>query len=283
MTTPITPTTSSIITTLTGPADGEVANALSVNSVFQVLDNNVSALRLLTYGGGFRVRLSCTSNTVMTIQPLGAVVVTVATVWNVLANTTASTVNPTTIAGGSLSASTRYYVYAYSSGGVLTFIANTTAPDVGLMYENGNTDRQFVTTFFADHASNILIYNQEDRYYSYMSRTTGGVRGNMVLNAGVAIVPTDINFAASVPSTAKIVRVQVYVTSSEGPGTGNVINFSGFPAASSDLHNGLSLVASTAGVAAGQFETPLINTAFSYSVTNAAKDTASAWIAGFSY
>ncbi|TXH42604.1 MAG: hypothetical protein E6Q97_35405, partial [Desulfurellales bacterium] len=119
MSTPITPVSpTQLVQTFNAPADGDIANAASVNVAFQSLENSVEALRFLTYGGGFYPRVKATSNTVMTIQPLGAVVVKQAGIWTAVPHTVATTINPLALAGGAFAANTRYYVYVNLVAGV---------------------------------------------------------------------------------------------------------------------------------------------------------------------
>ena len=266
--------------TITPPINGDALSATNLNTDVETpLQNGVEAARLLTYGGGTRWRVKCVSNNSLTVYPMGAVVPSVATVFTVKAMTVGVTIDPAVLAGA-LVANTRYYVYVSLVASALTWSVSTTAPDSGYFYKTGDTSYQFVTTFFTDNVPNILLYSQTDRKYTYKSRTTGGIRGNMILDAGVATVPADVVVTPSVPADAGSVLIQAYAASSEAPNVGNVINFSGFPAASFDPHSGASIVASSAGVAAAQFEVSLTD-GISYNVTDAAKDTASAWVAGF--
>jgi len=208
MTTPITPATPPTISlSLTGPADGEVANALSVNSVFQVLEDDAEAYRLLTYGGGIRRRVLCTSNTNMVIQPLGAVVVKSAIgVWTVFSHTTPTTVSPTTMTGGLTN--NRWWVYAYDNAGSLGFIASTTAPDSGLRYKDSDEKYQYVTTFYVDSGPNVVPYNQNDNEYTYLSANSG----NTVVTNGAATVKTNVPVPL-VPSQAASFSIYCVPTS----------------------------------------------------------------------
>lgn len=213
MTTPITPVAgTSFPDQLVGPSDGEAANALSVNSVFQPVENGLNAALLLLKGGGIRRRVKCTDNTHLTIQPLGAILVTVAGIWTTLAHTVASTVSPATISGG-LVASTRYYVYTWNNAGTVDFIANTTAPDVGLRYENGNTTREFVTTFITDVGGNVVTYDQNDNVYDYgeLIPSGGGIDGNLVLDTTSGAASGTITLTTlAVPSGSS--NATVYIT-----------------------------------------------------------------------
>lgn len=196
---------SPIVSSLTGPADGELATAATVNVPFQDLQNDAEAFRALTYGGGFHVSVTATSNTVMTIAPLGAVVVKVAGVWNVLPHTLASTIDPLALAGGAFAASTRYYVYAAIVAGVITFSVSTTAPDAGHRYKTGDEQYQFITTFVTSSTNNLTRYIQNGQKYLYTAPTDALT----LLTAGNAVVSTAVPFTVGVPSGSSFVTLRV--------------------------------------------------------------------------
>jgi len=198
MASPIVPASPpTILTSIPVPDDGDVANRASLVQFVQPLEDSAEAFRLLTGGGGIRRRVLCTSNTNMVIQPLGAIVVTSSLgVWTVLAHTTPSTKSPATISGG-LSASTRYWVYAYDNAGVVDFIASTTAPDASLHYMNGDTRYEYISTFYVAASVNLVPYNQNDNEYTYLSTTTDAI----ALTNGAATVKTNI-LVPLVPSQA---------------------------------------------------------------------------------
>lgn len=202
--TPITPPP--IALSFNGPADGELATAASVNAPFQVLENSVEALRLLTYGGGFDVSVVATSDTSMSIAPLGAVVVQVAGVWKVYQHSLTSSIDPLALIGGAFAASTRYYVYAYVNAGVLSFQVSTTAPDTGHRYKAGDEQYQFITTFCTTSGSTLIPYRQIGRKYTYTDFTgTDQVTGS-------ATVVTVVPFTVAVPTGASTVILQANFT-----------------------------------------------------------------------
>lgn len=197
--TPVTPPP--IVLGLTGPADGDLATAATVNGPFQDLQNDVEAFRLLTYGGGFKVSLVATSDTVMTIQPLGAIVVQTGGIWKAIEHSVATTIDPLALAGGAFAASTRYYVYASIVAGVLTFSVSTTAPDAGRRYKTGDVQYQFITTFCTTAFSVLIPYSQVDSTYLY----AGAIDG--LLTAGNATVSTNVPLNYLIPSGARIAKV----------------------------------------------------------------------------
>lgn len=187
MTTPLTPsTTPTFPASITVPNNGDPLDASQLQTDVEVpLQNGVEAARLLTYGGGVRWRVKCSSNTVLNVYPLGGVVATVAGVWTTKALTTTSTINPSALAGA-LAADTRYYVYVSIVAGVITFSVSTTAPDAGLFYKTGDTSAMFVSTFITDDVPNILRYSQSNREYIYSDYTsTLASHGNQVA-AGIS-------------------------------------------------------------------------------------------------
>ena len=189
--------------TITPPANGDALNATTLNTDVETpLQNGVEAARMLTYGGGLRRRLYCSSNTVMVIQPLGAVVATVAGVNTVVPWTSgAATIDPSALSGG-LVANTRYWVYATAvlSAGVPVFVVSTNAPDTALKYSSATTDQMYVSTFYTDAGPNILLYSQVDNVYRYLDLGTG----NRFLNDGAATVLTAAPIGASLPTQAYI-------------------------------------------------------------------------------
>ena len=201
--TPASPT--QIVQTFNAPADGDIANAASVNVAFQSLENSVEALRFLTYGGGFYPRVKATSNTVMTIQPLGAVVVKQLGVWTAVPHSVATTIDPIALAGGAFAANTRYYVYVNLVAGVITWSVSTTAPDAGWRYKTGDEQYQFVTTFYADAGPNLIPYTQSGKTYLTKKFSPSTVQ----LSGGNAVVPTAVSFSAYVPTNATSVLLQV--------------------------------------------------------------------------
>ena len=206
MATPITPASpTQIVQTFNAPADGDIATAASVNVAFQSLENSVEALRFLTYGGGFYPRVKATSNTVMTIQPLGAVVVKQAGVWAVVPHTVATTIDPLALAGGAFAANTRYYVYVNLVAGVITWSVSTTAPDAGWRYKTGDEQYQFVSTFYADTGPNLIPYTQSGKTYLTKKFSTATVQ----LSGGNATVPTAVSFSTYVPTNASSVLLQI--------------------------------------------------------------------------
>lgn len=217
MSTAITPASpTQIVQTFNAPADGDIANAASVNVAFQSLENSVEALRFLTYGGGFHARVIGVNNQTMVIQPLGAVVVKVAGIWTAVPHTVATTIDPEALAGGAFAVATRYYVYANVVAGSIVWSVSTTAPDVGLRYKAGDEQYQFITTFVTAPAVAALFpYSQSGTSYVY------GSSGLTQLNAGNAVGSTNIPLNYAIPSNARTAKL---FARSNGTNAGHAAN-----------------------------------------------------------
>lgn len=221
MPTPITPPAAPTLNaTVNAPNDGEIANSASLVQFVQPFVDDTEALRLLTYGGGLRRRVACTSNTVLTIQPLGAVVVKPGADWVTLSHSVATIVDPSALAGV-LVANTRYWLYAYYNAGVIAFSVSTTGPDAGLRYMTGNTQYFLVSTFWTNAAADIVPYSQTDSEYTYTDASLGD--GTQLLNAGAAAVDTDVTLTStSIPTQASRAYLLIALASSLAQHRGTV-------------------------------------------------------------
>jgi hypothetical protein len=208
-----------ILTTLPAPNDGDLANSASLTQFVTPLVDDVEAFRLLTYGGGMRRKVIGTDNTTMTIKPIGAVVIQTGGVWKAYAHTVTTTVNPTTMAGGALAASTRYWVYAYDNAGALAFTVSTTAPDAGLRYMTGNTAYFYVSMFCTTGVANLMQYAQTDEEYVLAAAN--------VLTNGNAVVNTPIPISSCVPAQATRLRYRATINTSAAGRYADILDSSG--------------------------------------------------------
>lgn len=208
--------------TITPPANGDALNATTLNTDVETpLQNGVEAARLLTYGGGPRRRVYCSSNTVLVIQPLGAVVATVAGVNTVVPWTTgAATIDPSALSGG-LANNTRYWVYATAAlsagaGSPPVFVVSTNAPDAALKYSSASSDQMYVSTFYTDGAASIYKYTQNDNDYTYLGAAVVG--GPYLLAGGSATVSAPITIVGgAIPTVASAAELGGLInTSSAG-------------------------------------------------------------------
>jgi len=212
MTLPITPSGAPFFpSTQNSPANGDPLDATQLrNDIETPFLDGIEGARLLLYGGGFYPRVKATSNTVMVIQPMGAAIAKVGTNWRVVAHTIATTIDPLALAGGAFAANTRYYVYVNLVAGVITWSVSTTAPDAGYRYKTGDEQYQFVSTFYTDHVPDLLTYTQSGKTYTYatVTATGGGVRGNILLDAGTAIAITNVvTVGGAIPAGASEYRL----------------------------------------------------------------------------
>ncbi len=204
--------------TITPPANGDNLNATTLNTDVETpLQNGVEAARLLTYGGGIRRRVQCVNGTDLVIQPLGAVVATVAGLNTVVPWTSgAATVTP-----GGLANNTRYWVYATAAlsagaGSPPVFVVSTNAPDAALKYSSASSDQMYVSTFYTDGAASIYKYTQNDNEYTYLGAAVIG--GPYLLAGGSATVSAPITIVGgAIPTIASAAELGgVINTSSAG-------------------------------------------------------------------
>lgn len=119
---------------------------------------------------------------------------------------------------GALVADTRYYIYAYESGGSLAFERSTTAPDTRLQYKTGDKSRVYVTTFVTTDLALPIGYTQSGRVFTYETfvpstseaGTAAGPHGNLVLNDAVLVgAATVLSLGIAAPSYARQIIVRV--------------------------------------------------------------------------
>ena len=207
----------------TGPADGELANAASVNGAFLDLMSGVLGVRIGTYGRVANVHCRSSNGTDIVVDALGSVLLTTggATSWLSLLNSTPQSVTAATALGSALGNNVRYYLYAYYNGTGLAFIVNTTAPNVSRTYENGNTDHIFVSTFVTDGSGIIIPYVQTGRQVRYSNPYQGP---SVATNTGGGVW-TDVNFNATtpmIPTWAQSVTLLVDLSNSDTTAGGDL-------------------------------------------------------------
>jgi len=221
------PTARVLAGSATGPADGDLASAASVNGAFQTLMNGSDAARRLLFGTKLKPRYKVEPGTLgpanpkITVDPLGAVLVTDGTgQWTVATHLTSTTVDILTAWGlGALPVKTRLYLYAklHADGVSVDWNVDTTGPDGLLAYKNGSTDYAFVGTFLTDAG----VANQILPCYSYgsMHKLSAAAENATVkiLAAGAAQVDTAVTLNPAgignlVPSWARLVWLAIDAT-----------------------------------------------------------------------
>lgn len=204
------------------PVDGDPANAASVATAFTDLLNGVDRARAGLYGAKLRPRYYISdpgpAAPKMVIQPLGTVVVTGSGgVWYSVPHTLPVTVDLVADANGgnNLLVKTRYYLYAYLSGGGLAYTVDVNGPESTLRYAqagHGGTDLAYVGTFLT-HPN---IQNSV-----FVCHESGGIHLNVdnpwaALTNGHANIPTAVpirtqsSVGNAVPSYASAIILGVY-------------------------------------------------------------------------
>lgn len=181
------------------PADGELANAASVNDAFQRILDGVDNSRRANFGRRLQARYripfanSWVRPFTMVVEALGPIVLTTGggSDWVVVHHGVSTSIDLETAAGGLLVAQSRYYVYAYLAAGVLSWIASLDPPDITLRYRLGNTDYAYVGTFFTGPP--VLGVAQPWPQCSHGAWTNYTQQGFPVLAFGAAVAYTAFN------------------------------------------------------------------------------------------
>lgn len=217
---------------LVGPADGDLANAASVNGAFQTLVDGTQAAKLALFGratnkpnyfisddggGGFPK---------MTIYPMGQIVLTTGggADWGVLQHNVTTVLDLRTAYGGTIPTKTRLYVYAFNSGGSIAFTATASPPDVYVRY-GASTDFYYVGTVLSDPSNTNRVFVEYEIGGFHLFQASAGlfqelIPGIGVLNNGVATSFTAVDvdnpaaFGQLVPAYAQIVRLAALMNAS---------------------------------------------------------------------
>lgn len=187
----------------------------AVRPGYQALLNGVASAQARQYNRPSQIRVEGESNTSLVIWPVAAFTVLDAGVWKTYTDVdTASqgtgggvtTVDPDALTGG-LDPNSRYWVFLKKPTGADPFDveivkqgAAATFPDRNFAYLAADQSAALLTTFYVDHAGNMLPYRQLDGEFMYKTRTAvgGGIRGNLILDAGNATGSTSVNWGDSV-------------------------------------------------------------------------------------
>lgn len=207
--------------TLTTPADGDPANAASVNVAFQALENGTDgARRMLTTSARTAYRYRSTDGLNITFGPIGAYPLFNAA-WVTAGINVTTTFAASTKLGAGLAALTRYYVYAGLTAGVPDFLVSTNAPAGDLRFMSGNNAWYLVGTFITDSASKIVPQIGTERGVEYLGPGASFIFGAphtlriLAVNAGAGAW-TDVPLGLGVPSFASTARIAYQVGSSAG-------------------------------------------------------------------
>ena len=212
--------------TLAVPATGEARTAASVQTPFQEIANRTAYLRaatdgLLVWAHKARVATGGTSNGdfAVYVPPIEAVSLLDGTSWKAFTLTVETQLTSALHFGsGTLAADTNYYVYAYVSGGALTFEVSTAAPTAGLIWKTGATSTHRYLFCFHTSAAGVPLAMQmsRGRYLYRFSALTTELRA---LNTSSAVGATDVILARGgtvgrelLPAHARIARLLSEVT-----------------------------------------------------------------------
>lgn len=214
MTTPINPTTPPTWPlTLTGPSDGEIATAVTVNGPFQSLIDASESARLITYGQTRRyMTLDNAGN--LSVGPLIAVTLKTGGVWQTYSSTV-----PLTKALSGLASNVLYNVYVYYSGGLQIQVSVDVVDDTR-SYKDGDEGYVFVGYVLVDSFGNTVPATFNGTTYNYYSLSVsgGGADGNLVLDNGSSTVLTAVPLncvpayalSATLTSTAQLTGASEY-------------------------------------------------------------------------
>lgn len=274
---PVTPVAPFVLpTTISVPQNTEACDATQLRvDVEEPLIGGVAGLRAAARGNGFRRRVLCTSNTVLTIYPLGAVVALVGTDLKVAPHITATTIDPSVLVV--LAANTRYYIYADLIAGAPTFTVSTSVPDTALRYKAGDEQFVLISTFYTNSSGNIIPYTQDDGEYIYDTRNGlgGGAVGNLQLDGGVSTMIATVSLNDAVPAGFSRVTLDAYAQA----GAANAAAFIGRNIASAE-NSRLILRPTNGGNDAGSCSLSGVSSSFEY-LCDAATTTLWVWVAGF--
>lgn len=186
-------------------ADGDAGNAANFNAPLEKIFDRLAFLRaandgVLVWAHKARVATggAASGNTGVFVPPIEAVSLLDGTAW--VARSLASETQLTTSAhfgGGTLSADTWYYVYAYISGGALALQISTDAPEAGLIWKTSSVGtHRYLFCFHTDSTGVALpMRMSRGRYlYRFSAITSTELRA---LNTSSEVTATDVILARS--------------------------------------------------------------------------------------
>lgn len=208
-------------------ADGDAANFATFNLGPEKAFNRLAMLRAATDGllvWGHKARVAtgglATGNTGVYVPPIEALSLLDGTTWvakSLATETQLSTV--THFAGGTLSADTWYYVYAYIATGALALQISADAPEAGLIWKSGAVGtHRYLFCFHTDSAGVALpMRMSRGRYlYRFSAITSTELRA---LNTTTEVTATDVILARGgtsgrelLPPHARVARVRLEVS-----------------------------------------------------------------------
>lgn len=218
--------------TLSTPANGELADAPSVDGAFQRLLDGSDIYRKCLFGARVRPRYFTTSASHVTVQPLGYLMLTTGggALWTTVLHDASSDVDLLATLGGNFVAKTRYYLYIYSSAGTFAWNLSTTAPDIYLRYRSDSTDYVYVGTFLA--SSTTAVHSCQESgggVYKYNDNITALSAGTDTTGTVAVPVANITAYGPVVPSFARTLLFRLELDYSAAAGRGSFFETTGAP------------------------------------------------------
>ncbi len=169
-----------LTSSITIPADGDLANAASVNvSAKALLD--MQTFLFQTFGQDMQSTspIRCysvpgsTKN--ITIDPMPLILVNELGTWKTIALLNSTTVGVAQIEGapGDYSVDTWYYVYIYSVAGLAQVLLSTTPPDIYNLYRTGGQSHKYIASF-KTNGTNVTPFSRYGNSTQYLSNLNVG-------------------------------------------------------------------------------------------------------------
>jgi hypothetical protein len=148
--------------------------------------------------------VSCTNGTVLNI---GAMAFAMCGNANTTLTLAASTYTPT-----GLSANTWYYLYVYSSAGVLTVEHSTTEPDASLAFKSGDTARLYIGCFRTNVSGVILPFRKAENEVTYIRTDTSVEYLTVLSQDNTTNLSTFVSqsLAVVVPPHSRVARLEAW-------------------------------------------------------------------------
>lgn len=207
-------------------ADGDAADAAGFNAPLTPMLDAWEYLRnvvpgLLRWSHSARVAPGGTNNgnTGVYVGPIDSVTLLVGGVWEHFSYGEWQLTCATNFGGGTLSANTWYSCFATTSGGNLNYEITTTAPDAALLWKSGTTGTHRYLFSFRTNGSGVAI-PMTMRKGRVVYRRSAIASSLLAVLAGAArttpVGYTDLSLAAFVPPHARLVTLNVNLTSGGG-------------------------------------------------------------------
>ena len=169
-----------LTSSITIPADGDLANANSVNvSAKALLD--MQTFLFQTFGQDMQstspIRCYSTIGSVknITIDPMPLILVNELGTWKTISLLNSVTVGVAQIEGapGDYTADTWYYVYIYSVAGLAQVLLSTTPPDIYNLYRTGGQSHKYIASFKTS-GTNVTPFSRYGNTTQYLSNLSVG-------------------------------------------------------------------------------------------------------------